>query len=96
LGVGISAAFPKFVYDNPALRVSAWALIFGFVTSAGYTVISAAIVLAAYWLSLRMADLNLSAAFIAGALVIIAMTAASVVLPLIVGSTRLEAYQWEH
>lgn len=96
LGVGISAAFPKFVYDNPALRVSAWALIFGFIASTGYSLITGATVMVTYWLALRTTAVNLSAAFVLGALIVIVMTAACVAIPVIAGSSRLENYQWEH
>ncbi len=96
LGVGISAAFPRFVYDNPALRVSAWALIFGFIASSAYTFISCAIVLVTYWVSLKMPLMNLTGAYVGGVIVIIIMTVLAVIIPLHVGSSRLESYQWEH
>src|SRR5205085_2929673 len=39
MGVGISAALPRFIYENPAHRVSPWALIIGFFATAGYLII---------------------------------------------------------
>lgn len=96
LGVGISASFPKFVYDNPALRVSAWALILGFVASTIYTVLTGVVVLVTYWATSQMAAVDFRTAYFVGGLTILVITATCMIIPLIVGSARMESYPWEH
>jgi Putative ATP-binding cassette len=104
IGTGISASFPKFVYDNPALRVSAWALILGFIGSSAYLAVIGTVVGLAYWgitflpapmlgTSISMAALSIYAAAVA---LVAAISALSIILPLSAGAARLENSAWEH
>src|SRR5579884_1656900 len=97
LGVGISAALPRFVYGNPAHRVSAWALILGFFASIGYLMASAIVLgLAAILASRPEAQENAPTIYGIGALVYLALTAYAIYMPMAIGARRLDHYQWEH
>jgi ABC-2 type transport system permease protein len=97
LGVGISAAFPRFIYENPAHRVSAWALILGFFASVGYLTMTGVFYALAYLISLQPgAAGDTSLAFGIAALLHFVLTVCSIVFPLEIGARRIENYQWEH
>ena len=97
LGVGISAALPRFVYGNPAHRVSAWALILGFFASVGYLMASAIVLgLAVILASRPETQENANTIYGVGALVYLALTAYAIYLPMAIGARRLDRYQWEH
>ncbi len=93
LGVGISATFPRFAYDNPAHRVSTWALILGFLASVSYLVVAGVILLVA-WSGLSFPDPR-PVQLIAG-LAFILITLLCIFLPIAIGAKRIEIYQWEH
>lgn len=97
LGVGISAALPRFVYGNPAHRVSAWALILGFFATIGYLIASAIIIGLALLLASRP-ETQGSATLIygVGALLYLGLTAYAIYVPMAIGARRLDTYQWEH
>jgi ABC-2 type transport system permease protein len=95
LGVGISAAFPRFVYENPAHRVSVWALVLGFVATFGYMLVAGGLVVLGWLLAENFeerASLAISATCAAAVLVSIA----AVLVPIEIGAQRIAAYQWEH
>ncbi len=97
LGVGISAALPRFVYGNPAHRVSAWALILGFFASIGYLMASTLVLgLATILASRPEAQESAATIYGIGALVYLALTAYAIYLPMAIGARRLDRYQWEH
>lgn len=98
LGVGISATFPRFVYDNPALRVSAWALILGFVFSTAYLMLTGAILILTWWLSTQLGiDLaHQMLIYVGGGTLFLILTLLSVIIPIHVGAERIEGYPWEH
>ncbi|HLJ57363.1 MAG TPA: hypothetical protein VKT77_20160 [Chthonomonadaceae bacterium] len=97
LGVGLAAAFPRFVYENPAHRVSVWALIFGFFASTGY-VLATGVVFATAWLvSLRLPPgTGPGTAFAVAVIFYLAVSAIAVWAPIGLGARRLQSYQWEH
>ncbi len=97
LGVGISASFPRFVYENPAHRVSFWALTLGFFATLGYLFISGSLFTGAWYFSLRLT--TASAAQLLWALTFFlhaVLSLLSVVFPLAAGAKRLQNYPWEH
>lgn len=96
LGVGLSAALPRFVYENPAHRVSAWALILGFFTTTGYLLFCGTIFGVAYYI-IAQGDLlpPLPVYLIAGGL-FIGLTVIAIVIPMGIGARRLERFPWEH
>ncbi len=96
IGVGISASFPKFVYDNPSLRVSAWALILGFIASTIYTLATGAIILISFMIQWRSSNESHNTIFAVAIGTIVILTAVCVYVPLTVGGARLENYEWEH
>lgn len=95
IGVGLSASLPRFVYENPAHRVSAWALILGFFATVGYLFVSTVILLATFFLATQIPERALPV-YIAGATIFAALTLACTLLPLAVGARRLSSYQWTH
>jgi hypothetical protein len=93
LGVGISASFPRFVYENPAHRVSTWALILGFLCSVAYLTVAGVFLLVA-WSGLGLPDSRI--ANIVGGAAFLVVTAAAIFIPIALGSRRVDVYQWEH
>lgn len=95
IGVGLSALFPRFLHDNPAVRVSPWALILGFVAALLYVLFAGA--------SLTLAILAYNNYLPAKEpLILIGITAfilcscVAILLPLELGARRLEAYEWPY
>lgn len=95
LGVGLSAALPRFIYENPTHRVSPWALIFGFVGATLYCVAVGSIVTAAAMGGLSHPE-RAPSFIVLGALWTAAVTALAAVVPLAVGARRLSTYEWTH
>lgn len=95
IGVGFSAALPRFVYDNPAHRVSVWALILGFVASAAYVTVEG-IAAALGWHLAMLFPERASVFYLASGVLLMAFTGAAVGVPMTVGRLRLERYEWEH
>lgn len=96
LGVGISAALPRFVYENPAHRVSAWALILGFFATVGYLMATAIIFGTAWILALRVEESQARLIYIISTTLYLALTLIATYVPMAIGSRRIEVYQWEH
>ncbi|MDW8208942.1 MAG: hypothetical protein RMJ43_13995 [Chloroherpetonaceae bacterium] len=97
LGVGLSATFPRFIYENPAHRVSVWALVLGFFAYAGYMLLVGAFYGIAYLVSLRYGtthDTVIAGTF--AMLLHLGLTLCAVVFPIQAGAKRLASYQWEH
>jgi hypothetical protein len=95
IGVGLSACLPRFVYENPAHRVSAWALILGFFATVGYLFVSSIILFATYLLATQITEHAL-AVYIGGATLFAALTLACSLLPMAIGARRLATYQWTY
>lgn len=97
LGVGISAALPRFIYENPAHRVSAWALILGFFSTIGYLMTSAVIFGLAWFLTMNL-EYSPQTLLIWGVSLVLylILTAYAIFFPIAVGARRIERYQWEH
>ncbi len=96
MGVGISAALPRFLYDNPAHRVSGWALILGFFATTGYMTLTGLLAFGGWyaainWSTHEYAHLIWSCL----ALIFLSMTFVAIVLPLAIGARRLTEYEWE-
>ena len=96
MGVGISAALPRFLYENPAHRVSGWALILGFFATMGYLTLTALLAFGAFyaqidasWMEYKQIIWTLMA------LTYLSITFISIVLPIAVGARRLAEYEWE-
>jgi hypothetical protein len=97
MGVGISASFPRFIYENPAHRVSAWALILGFAGSVCYVTAAATVYAVAYYLQLRaLASGGWPAIWLVATAMYLVMTIAAIAVPMTIGARRIELYQWEH
>jgi ABC-2 type transport system permease protein len=95
MGVGISAALPRFVYENPAHRVSAWAMILGFLSTIAYLTFAGVLAAVAWYVAGQMADqAGLIWAVCGGTFVVMSLLAIGV--PMAIGARRLEVYQWEH
>ncbi len=95
LGVGLSASLPRFVYENPAHRVSPWALILGFFSTVCYLFASTVTLITTYLLAAHAEERHLTI-YLSGAGVFITMTLACALIPLVVGARRLNGYQWTH
>ena len=97
LGVGLSAAFPRFVYENPAHRVSTWALVLGFFASTAYVVVSGILFAVGWLVATNLPDGNLPAV-VYGCVILayLSLSALTVYIPIVVGARRIEGYQWEH
>ena len=97
LGVGISATFPRFVHENPALRVSPWALIVSFFATSAY-MISTLILFAAVWMigSAQGAGGPSIYAILFAFGVHFLLTVAVIGTTMGIGIRRMEGYEWEH
>ncbi len=96
LGVGLSAALPRFVYENPAHRVSAWALILGFFTTTGYLLLTGTLFGGAYLLVTQAELCPPVLVFAIAGLLFLILTAVAIFVPLGIGARRLERFAWEH
>jgi ABC-2 type transport system permease protein len=95
MGVGISAALPRFVYENPAHRVSAWALILGFLATMLYLALSGSLFITVYLIAGQAPEYALPVWTI-GAGLFLLLTAATALIPMAIGARRIEVYQWEY
>lgn len=97
LGVGISASLPRFVHENPSLRVSAWALIIGFFATMGYMIGSGLIFGLSVFIASNLDDGSRARLLYgaAGAL-FLGFTLLVIAFPMSVGARRIERYEWEH
>ena len=96
LGIGISAAFPRFLYENPAHRVSAWAMILGFFASIGYLTFTGLIFGVIWFVTTQSGNENASLLYGLGSVLFVVFTLYSIFLALTIGAKRLAKYQWEH
>ena len=98
-GIGVSAVFPRFIYDNPAHRVSAWALVIGFLASTGY-LLAVAMISGATWIVTSspwsFLPIDPGKAVLTAVALLVAWTASFVWLLLHLGARRLCLYEWEH
>jgi hypothetical protein len=95
LGVGISGALPRFIYENPAHRVSAWALILGFVTTISFLTLFGT-VFAVMWHTASILTERAALVYAVGTGILLTISLLAVVVPMSIGSRRIEVYQWEH
>ena len=95
MGVGLSAALPRFTYENPAHRVSVWALVIGFFGSAAYTVVTTLSLGVPVYLNLVSGVESVWPNFL-GAGIFILISVLFGLVPMIIGAERLNRYQWEH
>jgi ABC-2 type transport system permease protein len=97
LGVGLAAAFPRFVYENPAHRVSTWALILGFFATTGYMMLSGILFAVAWMVATNLpGDNGPGIAYGGATLLYLALSGCAALIPLTLGAHRIESYQWEH
>ena len=97
LGVGLSALFPRFVYENPAHRVSAWGLILGFFVYIAYVFISGSLFAADWLITSKMTDTTqILTVNMIGASLYLVFTWICVYAPLAMGAKRIENYEWLH
>lgn len=96
IGVGISASFPRFLYENPAHRVSAWALILGFFASLAY-VMGATLLFGCAWFFAMRSDTAAQAFVIYGVawLLFAGATLLAILPSLLIGARRLEQQEWD-
>lgn len=98
IGVGISAAFPKFDWDHPGQRVSFWALLWGFVSFSAYVL---AVGLIAYGASYIGANFEFARAsdyywvWAAGIVWLIVASLFCALAPIVWGSYALARLGWE-
>jgi ABC-2 type transport system permease protein len=96
-GVGLAAAFPRFVYENPAHRVSAWALVLGFFASTAYVVVSGLMFGLGWLVAVNLSEDYLKTIVYASVvLAYVVISALAVYWPIAFGARRIEGYQWEH
>ena len=96
MGVGISAALPRFLYENPAHRVSGWALILGFFATMGYLTLTALLAFGAWYCTVNWQWREYERLiWTFTALLYLSMTLVSIVLPIAIGARRLAEYEWE-
>ncbi len=94
IGVGLAAMFPRFVFENPAHRVSPLAIVLGFGAGLAYAALLWA-VLGATWYA-GMHCLGYATAIRVSGLSLIAVAAAgAVAIPLAAGVNRLANLDWE-
>src|SRR5205823_6117588 len=94
LGVGISAALPRFVYENPAHRVSAWALILGFVATIGFLTLFGTVFVVTWHTASILVDRS-NMVYAVGTSILVAITFLAIAVPMTIGARRIETYQWE-
>lgn len=95
LGVGISAIFPRFICENPAQRVSAWALVVGFFGSVAYLIVTFVIMLGAWLYTEFVKPEKAYLIWILAGILHLAFTAYAIFTSLALGAKRIEKYQWE-
>lgn len=96
IGVGISASFPRFIYENPAHRVSTWAMILGFFGSVGYLVFTLLLFVGSWFLT-SFREGNLVPYIGLGAVCLhVLVTLYIIFIALTIGARRIEKYSWEH
>lgn len=88
-GVGLAATFPRFVYDNPAHRVSVWAMVLGLAAFVAY--LTAIVVIWA--VGAAYADVIPYAQWVAtaGAAFVSCVVG---IIPLATGAARLRSLEW--
>ena len=96
LGVGISAIFPRFITENPAHRVSFWALTLGFIASFAYLAITGTIFLVTWYVTIQPTGLTVSQSWTLAFLLFTGGSAYATLAPVALGARRLEAFEWEH
>lgn len=98
IGVGLSAIFPRFIHENPALRVSAWALILSFFVTMAYLTVSLVVVAVSFFMAANAANApgGGTVFYVIGTLIFVALTVMAIGLPMAYGARRLENYEWEH
>lgn len=94
IGVGLAASLPRFVFENPAHRVSPVAIVLGFGLGVGYAAFSW-IVLSASWYAGTRWPMHAGALQIGGIGIVLIATAAAIGLPLAAGHGRLSSLEWE-
>ncbi len=95
LGGGISAVFPRFVYENPAHRVSTWALILGFFGSVGYLFVTMVIFVGAWLLTTVWEPRFVLTIWLVAGILHLALTLYIIFTALTIGAKRIERYSWE-
>ncbi len=97
LGVGLAAAFPRFIYENPAHRVSVWALVLGFFASTAYIMVSGILFAAAWVVASNLPPGSATiAAYGVATFFYLVISACAIWAPISLGARRIQGYQWEH
>ncbi len=98
IGVGLSAIFPRFLHENPALRVSAWALILSFFLTMGYVTVSLIVLSICFIMAGNAVNAPGGGTifYLLGSLFYMTLTGIAIGLPMSYGSRRLKKYEWEH
>lgn len=95
IGVGLAASLPRFVFENPAHRVSPLAIVLGFGIGVAYAGCAWA-VLSATWYAGTHWPLHATAIHAAGITLVALATALAVAVPLAAGYYRLSGLEWEY
>ncbi len=95
IGVGLAATFPRFVFENPAHRVSPIAIVLGFGAGVAHSGISWA-VLGATWYGSTHWPAQASTITAAGITFVSLAAAVAVLAPLSLGHRRLIEMDWSH
>jgi ABC-2 type transport system permease protein len=97
LGVGISATFPRFVHENPALRVSPWALIVSFFATSAYMVLTLIVFVTAWMIGSAQGAIGPPVGTILFAFgVHFLLTVVVIGTAMGIGIQRIERYEWEN
>jgi ABC-2 type transport system permease protein len=95
IGVGISAALPRFTFENPAHRVSPLALIFGFGAGVLYSGIGWSTLGATWYATVTWPRYGLLVSCV-GVSAFALLTLFAVMVPLGIGIERISNLEWEH
>lgn len=98
IGVGISAMFPRFIYENPAHRVSPWALILGFFASSAYIIVSGLLFFIAWLINMQTLIPSSSywILYLVATCLFLGLTLFCIFFPLRLGAERLKRVEWSH
>lgn len=97
LGVGISALFPRFVHENPAIRVSPIALIVSFFATMAYMVASLCLIVFLWLVYGGLHATTLLTPLLTTALGgLLLLTLIAVSISMWLGIKRIERFEWQH
>ena len=94
LGIGLSALFPRFIYDNPAQRVSVWAMLWGFVLYITY-IITIGVAFFATWKALSLGS-NTTYTWIIFVFYLTLISLCFGLVPMVLGAKKLAGQDFDN